>query len=668
MNSADDFDLPPSYINILKPPHLAAAKGLVDSDPDAVCAFVSHIDLEFLDRAALAPAGDNYFDLLAALAAVPAIGAHMRTKEMVSRIARAMLREVQYSAAPRIRHAVVALTAIAGAPPRPRCALLDATTGGLLPGVRGAVCATWRRFRSLTDRGITADGLKALFELWCDQANSVAAREQRARRILANGAYETVSVATPYLALTETGFCQYYTKLTLLHPARAGDMLQLMAPRFVAASALSSRSDGGAEADSAPVALDAAALPECCVAQLRAQSFIETLVQYDDSVAYGELVAQLSNGDGRTSTVVAEALVNQCSRLLRIASGQRNYRTAAPPGALLSAQLGLLFNAIARVLAVADALQSERVELIVDRLMALAAEQRDARGTLASGKMPLVALIVSLVELRDGASLVEAALTARPEAWRWMLPWLADALCIVGLAGEKAAALTKLLLMHRDTLVAEGVVSTDALQWLSPPPPVLSAALLSPRAAATAASLPLLSILVSNAGSDEVNGVYVADTTESGDRLRWTKIDTPANVGTYVLKPDDRVRLFRCRLSSHGHAWYISATGPRSGVDTDVDFYEFQQQRGARTTPPQRGWTLSQQAMAYARHPPPTVQRADAWFRLTELCAPTAERRPPQPPSGPRTSQFADLQLANIDNRGSEDSDDSIHAVGSGSS
>ena len=57
-----------------------------------------------------------------------------------------------------------------------------------------------------------------------------------------------------------------------------------------------------------------------------------------------------------------------------------------------------------------------------------------------------------------------------------------------------------------------------------------------------------------------MNGVYVADGAFTGARLRFTKVDNPVNVGTYVLKPDDRLRIFRCKVS-HDYIWYISATG-----------------------------------------------------------------------------------------------------------
>jgi hypothetical protein len=612
----------------------------------------------------------------------------MRATHMVSRIARRMQRTVQYEAqfssalsrTPRIRHAVAALAAMVGAPPRPRPALLDATTRELLPEVRDAVCAAWRRFRNPGQGGITADGLKALFALWSDQANSSAAQERRARRVLAK--YATTPGATSEV-LTEVGFLKYVQFIVLLLPSRAWDLLQTMAPGLASAHAPSTGGGAGAGAGAPPpLSVDAGALaaperlaapddlPEKCAAQLRSREFIESVVRYDESAAYGELVALLSRDDAATSDAVVAALIEQCATLLRVASGQRNYR-AAPPGALLYTQLGLVCTAIARVLAVADALQRERSEIVVGGLLALAAEQRDARDA-AAGRMPLMCLIASLVALREGAPLVRATLDARPAAWRWMLPWLADTTCIAGLAQEKAATLTKLLVAHREALVAESVDDRAALDWLSPPPPVLSAALLRPRSAAAAAaeSLPLLSIRVCDAGCDEVNGVYVADSTESGERQRWTKIDTPTKVGAYVLKPDDRVRLFRCRLSSHGYAWYISATGPSSGVNTDVDFYELPQpHRGAHIVPPPRGWVLSQGTTVYARHPPPTVHRAPEWLRLNELRVvrrPTAERYPPQPPVT-RAAPFADLQLANIDHRGSESSEDSTLAARPGS-
>jgi hypothetical protein len=106
---------------------------------------------------------------------------------------------------------------------------------------------------------------------------------------------------------------------------------------------------------------------------------------------------------------------------------------------------------------------------------------------------------------------------------------------------------------------------------------------------------PLMCISVES-GSDELNGLYFADpgSEMTFERLRWTKCVTPLAVGSYELKPNEKVRLFRCHVQNE-IVWYISATGPKSGTDKDVDFYEFSVRRrnNHHLSPPPSGWLPS---------------------------------------------------------------------------
>ena len=109
-------------------------------------------------------------------------------------------------------------------------------------------------------------------------------------------------------------------------------------------------------------------------------------------------------------------------------------------------------------------------------------------------------------------------------------------------------------------------------------------------------------IVVSNAGYQEVNGIYTRELYNSSDgspRYSLVGVHEGNNCVYYIC---------RCKIRSGKCFWYVSIEpeGKTPGTDDDIDFYRFTPTGDCPDSPPLTGW----KAMALApaeMNPPPTL-------------------------------------------------------------
>ena len=635
---------------------IAATTSLVASSPDGIRVahdFVTHLNTQFLDLAMMERrTSQEYFYMLASLAEIAPIGEHMRETNMVEHLITALLGAAKRRGTMTdIRPAIVALSRMVGTVSVPRPTLVDAK-GAMTPELLAVTCDIFARYESSVHGGMIITSMEAMFT--AVEGPSYKGQNQRAINVLQN--FETVlsKDVKPMHALSKKGFCDYFTKMANGTPARLWRFVTQLgfAETLAPSSAV------------VPVQpLDVASLPRRSVELLRdhnlqTDTLVETIVEHDASAAYAELLAMLSYDNSESTDQVVSLTLDRVDQILKEPNDY--YDTTLP--VLICSQLRMVFRCFERVLSIEDSLQRHRVKHIVDKLLGYARNLRNAKWGPTKVVKRLTSLIVCFVGLREAVPAVRVVLDCIHERWLWMLPYLIDAACVEGLIYEKVATIQKLLVVFQKDLGVDGIIDGGGE----------SAAPIILHERGTPVRLqPLLSVEVRGAGSNELNGVYVADGAFTGARLRFTKVDNPVNVGTYVLKPDDRLRIFRCKVS-HDYIWYISATGDASGTDKDVDFYQFQARRHIEyIVPPDHGWQTSGAVAAHlrtrAKSPPPGVFRSPQWSALARYAEPVASSSSSSSslPLGGMASSLDDLELASITPRGgSEDSDDSTRQTG----
>ena len=109
-------------------------------------------------------------------------------------------------------------------------------------------------------------------------------------------------------------------------------------------------------------------------------------------------------------------------------------------------------------------------------------------------------------------------------------------------------------------------------------------------------------IVVSNAGYQEVNGIYTRELYNSSDgspRYSLVGVHEGNNCVYYIC---------RCKIRSGKCFWYVSIEpeGKTPGTDDDIDFYRFTPTGDCPDSPPLTGWKAMARAPAEA-NPPPTL-------------------------------------------------------------
>lgn len=121
---------------------------------------------------------------------------------------------------------------------------------------------------------------------------------------------------------------------------------------------------------------------------------------------------------------------------------------------------------------------------------------------------------------------------------------------------------------------------------------------------------PPRSFLVSNAGAEIVNGLYVfaGEVTEDGYAARGVETsyqrEIPQEDGSVK-----KLTLFRCTMRSQQKWWFLSeADEEQPGTDRDIDYYQHKSKEHEESEPPPTGWVTCRNAGV---DPPPQLQSQD---------------------------------------------------------